>query len=65
MTSTGVKRIRRELGLTQEALAKAVGVDRVTVARWETEVHAIPEPTARLLQRIAAEAREKRKGKVQ
>jgi transcriptional regulator with XRE-family HTH domain len=60
MTSMGVKRIRRELGLTQEGLAKAVGVDRVTVARWETGVHGIPEPTVRLIQRIRAEARGKR-----
>lgn len=63
MTPIGLRRIRRELGLTQEALAKAVGVDRLTVVRWETGVHGIPEPTVRLIQRIAAEARGKRKGK--
>lgn len=57
MTPTGLKRIRRELGLTQEALAEAVGVDRVTVARWETGLRGIPEPTARLIQRIRAEVR--------
>ena len=44
-------------GLTQERLAKAVGVDRVTVARWETGARAISELAARLVQRIAAEAR--------
>ncbi len=37
---------------------RAVG-DRVTVARWETGVYAIP-PTARLLQRIRNERREPR-----
>ena len=61
MTPIGLKRIRRALGLTQEALAKAVGVDRVTVARWETGVHAIPEPTVRLIRRIRAEAQEERR----
>jgi DNA-binding transcriptional regulator YiaG len=63
MTSTGVKRIRRELGLTQEGLAKAVGVDRVTVARWETNVHRIPEPTVRLIRLLHAGARGTAKGR--
>jgi len=62
MTPTGLKRIRRELGLTQEQLARALGVDRVSVARWEGGTYRITEPMARLIQRIAAEAREKRKG---
>jgi len=30
------------LSLTQESLAKALGVSRVSVARWETGVRAIP-----------------------
>jgi transcriptional regulator with XRE-family HTH domain len=38
VTAAGVARARRCLGLTQAELAKAVGVGRVTVARWETEV---------------------------
>lgn len=57
MTPAGLKRIRKALGLTQEGLAKALGVDRVTVARWEVGLRGIPEPTARLIQRIRAEAR--------
>jgi DNA-binding transcriptional regulator YiaG len=32
-------------------------VTRVSVARWETGVYAIPEPTARLLQRVRNEGR--------
>ncbi len=47
--------------LTQAALARQLGVSRVTVARWETGVYAIPEPTARLLQRIRNERGEPRK----
>lgn len=54
MTPMGLRRIRRELGLTQEQLAKVLGVDRVTVARWETGVRAISEPVARLVKRFAA-----------
>lgn len=63
MTPTSLKRIRRELGLTQEALAAAVGVARETVARWETGVHGIPEPTVRLIRRIRAEGRGKGSGR--
>jgi DNA-binding transcriptional regulator YiaG len=47
-----VRRIRHGLHLTQAALARELGVTRVTVARWGTGVYAIPEPTARLLQRV-------------
>ena len=46
-----MRRIRHGLQLTQAALARVLGVTRVTVARWEGGVYAIPEPTARLLQR--------------
>lgn len=57
MTPTGLKRIRRELDLTQEALAERLGVRRVTVARWETGHRRIAEPIARLLQRIRDDGR--------
>ena len=52
-----MRRIRHGLHLTQAALARALGVTRVTVARWEIGVYAVPEPTARLLQRIRDEGR--------
>ena len=52
-----MRRIRHGLQLTQAALARVLGVTRVTVARWETGVYAIPEPTARLLQRVRNEGR--------
>lgn len=55
MTPTGLKRIRRELGLTQARLAKEIGVDRVTVARWEMGARRITEPVARLIQRLRAD----------
>src|SRR5713226_5865098 len=48
---------RDRLTRTQAALARELGGSRVTVARWETGVYAIP-PTARLLQRIRNERRE-------
>lgn len=44
MTMTGheLKEWRRKRGLTQEGLARLLGVIRLTVARWETETRAIP-----------------------
>ncbi|HEX6249840.1 MAG TPA: helix-turn-helix domain-containing protein [Gemmatimonadaceae bacterium] len=38
MTAAGIGRARRCLGMTQAELARALGVGRVTVARWETDV---------------------------
>ena len=37
MTGAEIKKRREEKGLTQEDLAKLIGVSRVTVARWETD----------------------------
>jgi repressor LexA len=57
---TEVKRIRAELGFTQEQLAGELGVHRVTVARWEAGDRGIPEPVARLLLRIRSEKNRKK-----
>jgi transcriptional regulator with XRE-family HTH domain len=57
MTPTELKRIRKELGLTQEQLAKQLGVGQNAVARWEIGLRRISEPTVRLLRRILAEVR--------
>lgn len=35
MTGQEVKELRKKRGLTQQELADIIGVDRVTVARWE------------------------------
>ena len=50
-----LRAIRQELGLTQAALAEAIGVRPNTVARWERGELGISEPTTRLVERIAAE----------
>jgi DNA-binding transcriptional regulator YiaG len=57
VTGADVRRIRHGLQLTQAALARELGVTRVTVARWEIGVYAVPEPTARLCQRVRDEGR--------
>ena len=47
MAPAELRRIRQSLGLTQEELARALGVTPNTVARWEQGVHAV-SPLARL-----------------
>ncbi len=42
MTGQELKEWRRKWGLTQEGLARRLGVIRLTVARWETGTRAIP-----------------------
>lgn len=57
------RRLRKEMALTQGALAEHLGVDRVTITRWETGVHRVPEPAARLLERLQQEAKAKKRKK--
>jgi transcriptional regulator with XRE-family HTH domain len=42
MTGLELKEWRRKRGLTQDDLARRLGVIRLTVARWETGTRAIP-----------------------
>jgi transcriptional regulator with XRE-family HTH domain len=49
--------------MTQTKLAQAVGVTQNTIARWEMGVRGIPEPAARLIERLVAERRPKTKRK--
>jgi len=55
VTPEQLKRIRGRLKMTQVQLAAALGVRQETVARWEIGTRGIPEPTARLIARIAKE----------
>jgi transcriptional regulator with XRE-family HTH domain len=42
MTQQDLVALRERLQLTQQELADKLGIDRVTVARWETGARAIP-----------------------
>ena len=55
VTGSQLRAIRQGLALTQAALAEAIGVRPNTVARWERGEIGISEPTAKLVQIIAAE----------
>jgi transcriptional regulator with XRE-family HTH domain len=40
---TALRTKRKQMGLTQDALAKELGVTNVTVSRWETEARRIDD----------------------
>jgi DNA-binding transcriptional regulator YiaG len=58
MTGKELQEWRRKWSLSQEALALALGVIRVSVSRWETGTRAIPSFLP-----LALEALENRMGK--
>jgi len=59
MKPAELKAARKKLGFSQSQLAEALGVDRVSVARWETGTRRIP-PMLRLA--LKALQMERRKG---
>jgi DNA-binding transcriptional regulator YiaG len=61
MDADEMKAARARLGFTQAQLAAELGVHAMTVSKWETGQRSIPEPVARLVQRMIAERRTKRK----
>jgi DNA-binding transcriptional regulator YiaG len=61
MTRHQLRQLRARLTMTRAELASVLGVSRVTVHRWEVGDLAIPEPTARLIELVAAEGAPKKK----
>ena len=53
MAGQEIKKLRKRLGMTQQELADKIGVDRVTVARWETEQKKPSNLAKRQLARLA------------
>ncbi len=61
MTGQELKRLRLQLGLTQEALAVLLGVRRNTVTRWEMGKHPINAMTVIAINAVLSAERKKRK----
>jgi len=55
--------LRMRYGLTQAQLARKLGVHRVTVTNWERGAAGIPGPVARLLRRLDADRRAKKRAR--
>ncbi len=66
MTGQELKEWRRMRGLTQEDLARRLGVIRLTVARWETGSRSVPSFLSLALEaleyQIKMEAKQKEAG---
>lgn len=52
MKNTEIKALRERLHLTQKALAKVVGVEPNTVARWERGEAKVPPPMAEYIKKV-------------
>ena len=52
MDNQDIKGLRKKLGMTQQELADKIGVDRVTVARWEAGEKKPSNLARRQLQRL-------------
>jgi len=61
MSPDEIKRIRKELKLTQQKLADLIGARQHTVARWETGLHHPTGAYLKALKGLAEKAKRKRK----
>ena len=60
LTGSNVRAFRDRAALTQARLARLVGVQPNSVARWERNEVRVPEPTARLIRLLAVLANDER-----
>ena len=63
VTGSQLRKLRRRLGKTQKEMADLTGVHWNTVARYERDELAIPEPLARLVTLISRTQKDYRKRK--
>jgi transcriptional regulator with XRE-family HTH domain len=61
MTGSDLAALRARMKLTQVAFAEELGVHANTLARYERDEIAIPEPVARLAQLLARAPRSRKK----
>jgi len=57
MTPKEFKDIRGAIGVSQAELARRLGVDPMTVSRWERKVVSIPNPVEKLMKVWVKEGR--------
>ena len=55
LTAAELKKVRARLGFSQEKLAFALGVNRLTVVRWEGDLHRIPHMVTLALKHLVRE----------
>lgn len=60
MTKEEFRQLRLQLGLTQEQLAREIGVTLGAVQKWELGLRGISGPVARLVRLMAAQQGEKK-----
>lgn len=60
MTAREIKRLRQTLGLSQQALAARLGVNRVTLADWERGAHSPRGLYLKALKELAEKAKKGR-----
>lgn len=59
MTGAQLKKQREQIGLSQSELANALGVNKMTVSRWEREVQAPPPYVELALAELKRQAKKK------
>jgi len=57
MRPAELKALRKNLGMSQAQLAEKLGIDRVTVARWESGMRNIPPMLALALKALKPKRR--------
>ena len=60
MSPREIQKLRKALGLTQQALADTIGASQVSVARWETGVHEAQGANLKALRELEQKAKKKR-----
>ena len=60
MTGQELRQLRNQLRLTQLDLAEQLGVHKITVSKWETGVHKVPEAVAKLLPLLVKDTQNRR-----
>jgi DNA-binding transcriptional regulator YiaG len=61
MTSKDIRRLRKQLGLSQSEFAELVGVTANTVARWERGEMGLRTTTVKLLEILATSRRARKR----